>query len=348
MSFYENTNCPVCGKPFKDDDDIVTCPVCGTPHHRECYENLGKCVNEELHKDGFDYYNSHKTDNQTAINSNTANTQSPQNNNEVIYNPNTSKYNAEQNQANNTNASGQRTQNQAPPTSSTIYTTYDNDPETIDGKPVSEVALSVGVNAQSFIPKFKQLSRKEKKFKFNWCAFFFGPYYMLFRKMYKAGIAFFTANIVTNLLTSAALYRFAPECVGIYNKLLNVQTLTSGNASEQAKQLTESFMNAADLNAFFMIGLISTLIMITINVVAGLITNTLYKNQIIRNIDKIENDIKSGVKTQNMFMYGVGQMPTDEDMKKLMLVKKGSVSFFAPLLAYFALDALNIIIMNLL
>ena len=55
MIFHENEKCPVCDKIFTPEDDIVFCPVCGTPHHRECYNSLGKCVNEDKHESGFEY-----------------------------------------------------------------------------------------------------------------------------------------------------------------------------------------------------------------------------------------------------------------------------------------------------
>ena len=61
MSLYDNQKCPVCGEPFKAGDDVVTCPVCGTPHHRSCYEKLGKCANESLHLQGF-VYDRHKNE----------------------------------------------------------------------------------------------------------------------------------------------------------------------------------------------------------------------------------------------------------------------------------------------
>ena len=40
---YIGEICPVCGKSFTADDDIVVCPDCGTPHHRECYKTENKC-----------------------------------------------------------------------------------------------------------------------------------------------------------------------------------------------------------------------------------------------------------------------------------------------------------------
>ena len=60
MPNYENYKCPVCNKQFTKDDDIVTCPECGTPHHRECYNLTGHCVNKGLHASGYSFLDEHK------------------------------------------------------------------------------------------------------------------------------------------------------------------------------------------------------------------------------------------------------------------------------------------------
>ncbi|MBS6236502.1 MAG: hypothetical protein KH615_11425, partial [Clostridiales bacterium] len=38
---YTGLKCPVCGKPFGTDDDIVVCPEYGAPYHRACYQQAG-------------------------------------------------------------------------------------------------------------------------------------------------------------------------------------------------------------------------------------------------------------------------------------------------------------------
>jgi len=55
MFIYENVNCPYCGKPLTEKDDIAVCPECGTPHHRSCYHEHGKCANAEIHSDTFEW-----------------------------------------------------------------------------------------------------------------------------------------------------------------------------------------------------------------------------------------------------------------------------------------------------
>ena len=45
----KNYFCPACKNSFNDGDDVVFCPDCGTPHHRACWQENGRCFNEQLH-----------------------------------------------------------------------------------------------------------------------------------------------------------------------------------------------------------------------------------------------------------------------------------------------------------
>ena len=49
MIDYTGIQCPVCGKPFTADDDIVVCPECGAPYHRHCYQQTGHCLFADKH-----------------------------------------------------------------------------------------------------------------------------------------------------------------------------------------------------------------------------------------------------------------------------------------------------------
>ncbi len=49
MIDYTGIGCPVCGKAFTREDDIVVCPECGAPYHRECYRLEGHCVYQDKH-----------------------------------------------------------------------------------------------------------------------------------------------------------------------------------------------------------------------------------------------------------------------------------------------------------
>lgn len=52
MAKFIGYRCPVCGKAFAQEDDIVVCPECGAPHHRSCWRELGRCAHEEKHGAG--------------------------------------------------------------------------------------------------------------------------------------------------------------------------------------------------------------------------------------------------------------------------------------------------------
>ncbi len=55
MADYTGCECIKCKKEFTSEDDIVVCPICGTPYHRECYAEVGTCINTKLHEKGQSY-----------------------------------------------------------------------------------------------------------------------------------------------------------------------------------------------------------------------------------------------------------------------------------------------------
>lgn len=63
------------------------------------------------------------------------------------------------------------------------------DPESeIDGAKVKDIACTVQSASARYIPKFKAMADDKKKITFNWAAFFFSPYWLFFRKLWKAGL----------------------------------------------------------------------------------------------------------------------------------------------------------------
>ena len=51
---------------FNDSDDIVVCPECGTPYHRDCYKQVGECINTELHDNGISWSQKKRDEEKTA------------------------------------------------------------------------------------------------------------------------------------------------------------------------------------------------------------------------------------------------------------------------------------------
>lgn len=49
MPDYRLYTCPVCGRAFTQEDDVVVCPQCGAPHHRSCWKAAGGCACRASH-----------------------------------------------------------------------------------------------------------------------------------------------------------------------------------------------------------------------------------------------------------------------------------------------------------
>ena len=70
----------------------------------------------------------------------------------------------------------------------------------------SDLALLVGKNFEYYIPKFKKLISRNANISWNWCAFLFTPYWMIYRKMYGYGIAYICFNLLISFLSKYSTY----------------------------------------------------------------------------------------------------------------------------------------------
>lgn len=99
---------------------------------------------------------------------------------------------------------------------------------------------------------------------FSWCAFFFGPLYYLYRKLYAVGIILILMNIGINVF-------FKITTQGRFDNVKNIQELIK-------------------LNGFSEYLIISTLVTLSISLFLGLTFKKLYFNEIVERIGKIKKD----------------------------------------------------------
>lgn len=364
MPSYENEKCPVCGRLFGENDDIVTCPVCGTPHHRECYNRLEHCANADRHGSGFEYKKSprpvspqeYAAKNGTPVGAFFVPSSDAENNGESKGTEN----------ADGANQSGvkrcircgseiaadaqfcDRCGARQPMPNRPQYTEtvnfdiapqipYADSNDTLDGNKISDIAFVVRSNTKRFIPKFI----KGKKLSWNWSAFIFGPYYMFFRKMYKQGSVFLALQLAVSLIAQG-LYSEP------YSKLMsfmqtNAQTIytkgLSGNLLTQAQALYEKVLPMVCI--IFGANLV-------LHVIAAMFSDLFYKNKVfdvIKNVDKrIEED---SMLEQIMPMQTIGEPVSPDGMRKMYLGRLGGTSIFAPITAFFVLDLITSIISQL-
>ena len=277
---YLNQKCPVCGKEFTGEDDIVVCPLCGTPHHRDCYKKNGECGNFDKHNEGFRWA-------PEAVNVPPVEPTSEQL-------PETS-----QNPVNNS---------QSAPFSNGVnpLSLYPQDME--EDVKTEEVAGFVQLGAFKYIQNFFYL--KSKRSSFNWAAFLFAPYWFFYRKLYKVGaicLAIMLASTVLLSIPSAAdkisedLYDFAEQ----------YQSVEAPDTAQEQQDLMNRYKS--DFVTIFKNNIPGTALLLTqlgvllgIHLFAGFKANKLYYNHTIKIIRKIKKETPDEAKRRLLFFKSGG------------------------------------------
>ena len=253
MSNYIGVNCPVCGKPFQEGDDIVVCPICGAPHHRACYQKKGSCAFVDQHSSGMEWQNP----NQPAVEDHWKDPDRiylsccPQcgaaNENDQPYCSVCGTYlqkdlsQEEEVPAQNEQPS-QKDPFQIPnvPFSSYSMPYGGVSPEDmIDGIPVKEIAAYVGPNSHYYLPRFKAIAQGGNSW--CWSAFFLNFIYYFYRKMYRVGALLLVAYIllsIPSLLWSLEYSKSVLENLGL---------LTGASANTQWMQTLMSYSDIAGI-----------------------------------------------------------------------------------------------------
>lgn len=323
MGKYKDVNCPICGKPLENGEDVVICPDCGAPYHRDCVNKNGKCIYENLHEQ-------HKSWEMPKVEipkfagdepkrCSRCGTINPINGlfcevcGNALTPPTTPETTDDFTQKgehthpnmNDCNTGGQGqigTVGQSPMGHIPHQMAYDpfttpfggvNPDEDIDAIPVKDWAIYVGQNTQYFIPKFKAFSEKLRGGSFNFAAAFFRGFYFLYRKMYAWGVLLL---IVQLLLT-------------IPSMLLQVDIILKNlDPSTAARFTSDAMLSLANVCMILNWGTIFA---------AGMLTNKLYKYHCREKITKIKSEVKEHSE------YVAKLTRTGSVSRKLMLILVG-------------------------
>lgn len=360
MIINSNEKCPVCNNNFTQEDDIVVCPKCGTPHHRNCYNSIGHCANADKHSTGFEYnapdaadYMQSSSSDTVSDEKNVANTD-----NQNYYNPQNSEYynnSAERNNDNNKTVCPQchaEINKDAPFCShcgarqnnvqygeynpinnfgfhNAEQQQYENETQTIDGKSVKDVAAVIGINTQKFIPKFLQ----NKKLSWNWSAFFLGPYYLFYRKMYKQGALFLAIKVIVQYIINGIYAKELNDFISFF--YANIQSLYTNPSSALMNEMTA--LSNAVMPAMYLILGTSVLF----GVIIALFADSFYRAKVMQVLDRVEENLREGASFNILNPVMGDTAPLSQaDLKRLYLGKMGGVSILSPIVAYCTLDIL--------
>ena len=325
MIDYTGIQCPVCGKPFTADDDIVVCPECGAPYHRHCYQQTGRCRFADKHGTGEAWQPPRAgsaqgdTEEKRCPRCGKANPPEalfcdhcgmsltedppvgPQNN----YGQFNSRYGASPSstdyppgqqpfagQPYGRPNGGPQGQNGQPPFQGGPAPFY-FDPlggvspdEDFDGVPASDMAKLVQANTQYYLPVFVNWERYGRR-RFHFCAFLCTGGWLLYRKQYKLGA------LITAIM--AALYCISIYCSYASGDLIlrlmseaGINLETMAPSSEQILLLGQLLLKQPAGNlALIILPRIINLVQLVIMIVMGIKANAIYQKFCVTKIKTI-------------------------------------------------------------
>lgn len=314
MPLFENVLCPVCNRKFEEGDDVVYCPDCGTPHHRECYNAIGHCVNRGLHASGYSFFDEMNQKTQLLKEEQQEKTDSILKNFKV----DDDKY--------------EETFDPFFTPEQISIAAYGKDTQTISGESVLDYAITIRTNISRFINIFKEFEYKGRKTSWNWGAFLFGSLYLFYRKMYKQAVLFHFAFISVVYASCFAMMKLAPNYIDAAKNFANLYS--------QNKLTNEDIIalsNVSDISKASIIMYISIGIIVLLRVIQALWADRFYKStisELIKSVNKQINDGASFVQT-SLFQNQSSEMDQTQ-MRRYYLARRGGTSFFMPMMAAFA------------
>lgn len=165
----------------------------------------------------------------------------------------------------------------------------------------------IGANVAKFMGAFRKID-SGRGFTFNWAAFFFGPYWFFYRKLYKPGIIFLTVSSLISIIFTPTLNQF-------------VTVTESYRSYGEALYTDEALVNAfiSEIMPFYPIIIAFFVANIAVSLLSGLIAYPLYKKYAESSINRVMSAPSSEI--------GLS-----------LVAKLGGTSFISPIAAYFVID----------
>lgn len=289
---FKDIRCPVCGVPFDDDDDVVVCPECGTPHHRKCYERLGKCVNAEHHGGSFSWNDEDKKNTAFSICPNCG----AKNPTDAIF------CNSCANPLGIDN-SGQSGNNQTPPNqgpannqqgmpfggfgafnATDMYGAMGmtKEQELASGVTAENCEKYVKTNAFYYLPVFRNI-KSFGKGRFNFAAAIFNGAWFLYRKLYLVGALF---------LALTALFIFTETFfINSFYETYKTISQTLGSSAGTYQIFMYAFENLNPTELFmFILSPLASFMSIVLMIVSGCVANKIYYKNAVKKIQKVKSE----------------------------------------------------------
>ena len=276
MFFFEGSKCPVCGKRFNGDDDIVACPDCGAPYHRECFKQQGSCSYDELHADGYIWQAegaAEPGERPEPVRCGVCGAENPPGR---LYCTNCSTP-----LSNDTYRSDIDERNSLPSSDGGYYSFGGklfpiSDSERIDDVPVGDLKRWLGNMWYYYVPMFLSMKKNRSSVSFNFAAMFLHGIWFISQKMYVFGGLLLTLMLGINGFRAY----YSPTLIELSNKV------ASGDTAAFTDFFTQNPYLAMALGA-------STIIQYGVCILCGLFANKAYMKHSVKQIKRINREATS-------------------------------------------------------
>ena len=331
---YENTTCPVCGKPLSEGDDVVVCPVCATPQHRECWMANGRCANDDLHSSGYvwkkENYSAEETKTEAYVYENAddvkichiCGSECP---GDALHCGNCGAlFGQDEKQdkkcafCGSENADNARHCNQCGAPlggaffggNARVAGTDISADEKIGKNSAGDIATYVQASSHRYIRKFKRIEDGQK-LSFNFAAFFFAPYWFFYRKLYKAGAFFLVAFVTASILLSGFTGQISAAVEEYSSKIayLGGESITEEQMAELEPEIQQYMTELYTQIKKPM--LISGAVTLILKLICALVADILYYK-------KVTEDLKA-----------ISETVPDFQVRRLIIARKGGLSALA-------------------
>lgn len=335
---YENLTCQHCGNQMHDGEDIVVCPVCATPQHRECWMQAGHCANDALHASGYVWQRENKNqssekEKEVSADSKLCHVCGSENPDDSMHCGNCGALFGGKEETNhvcsfcgtNNDSDARHCKNCGAPLNAQKSVFNANpylrksefrEDDLIAGQKAGDIAIFVQASSHRYLRKFRKFA-DGKKFSFNFAAFFFAPYWFFYRKLYKAG-AFFVVLFAT---VSLMLSGLSADVTLHTDEFLNSYgTFDYENATEEELLAYEAEVEKGSSDLFNKIAkplAIIGAVNFGMSFIAALVADRLYYKKVFEDMKAVSDAVR------------------EENMRRLMLARKGGLSVFGFALSVF-------------
>ena len=311
---YNGIDCPVCGRKFEQADDVVVCPICGTPHHRHCWNENGRCINEEKHIEGFVWQMMNKEASPIRKNDNTAKICPVCGESNDPCEPVCTKCGErlKNNRNNNANpvfapfgqSAGGNWQTEMNPD---VFSPYQNvhaqDAKTLYGEntaiediPVSEMAEYIQKNSNKYIGRMLDMQEKETKLSWSWASALGSFFWCFYRKMTGLGTLLmfiwmsvsFCVSLAIPLICSYINPAMYNEYTALTTELINLLShLSESGAASMPAEYYELMFQLASSPLMIASSIVNIASAVIISVITGFFGTYFYKKKILKDIRTI-------------------------------------------------------------